>query len=232
MSDATGSSVPNRAVVNNAGFDPIQGFHTNVFVHNQLTGNPILFGGFTSFQKTMRNATEPYLPFGRKTPRLLDGENQYGFVLERGLIDVRVMQEVFGFSEMGPEFQADPTPRFVITVQFNAPELEQRGVFTRNVGADTYALNQIPNNGGAGSQRRAIGGYRLYFAKIDSVTIGAMAGRNVVATRIEGLCESIAAIDSSKLSSTITSAPRNTVIPQAPTGANSYSVNGRNYLFG
>jgi len=232
MANVPSNTIPNRAVVNNAGLDPIQGFHTNVFVHNQLTGKPILFGGFTSFQKTMRNATEPYLPFGRKTPRLLDGENQYGFVLERGLIDVRVMQEVFGFSEMGPEFQADPTPRFVITVQFNAPELEQRGVFTRNQGADTYAPNKIPDNSGLGDQRRAVGGYRLYFAKIDSVTIGAMAGRNVVATRIEGLCESIAAIDSSKLGSTITTTSLNQTVPQAPTGVNSYSLNSRNYLFG
>lgn len=230
MAVAPGSSVPNRAVVNNVGLDPIQGFHTNVYVHNQLTGKPILFGGFTSFQKTMRNATEPYLPFGRKTPRLLDGENQYGFVLERGLIDVRVMQEVFGFSEMGPEFQADPTPRFVITVQFNAPELNQRGVFTRQQGTDSYADTRLPNTSELGGQRSAIGGYRLYFAKIDSVTIGAMAGRNVVATRIEGLCESIAAIDSSKVQGNNTST--NTVIPQAPAGGVTYSANGRNYLFG
>lgn len=225
------SSVPNRAVVNNSGLDPIQGFHTNVYVHNQLTGKPILFGGFTSFQKTMRNATEPYLPFGRKTPRLLDGENQYGFVLERGLIDVRVMQEVFGFSEMGPEFQADPTPRFVITVQFNAPELNQRGVFTRNQGSDSYADTRLPDSSELGDQRRAVGGYRLYYSKIDSVTIGAMAGRNVVATRIEGLCESIAAINSDKVQGTNTNV-LNTVTPQAPAGGVSYTVGGRNYLFG
>jgi hypothetical protein len=229
-------NAPSRSVVNNAGLDPIQGFHTNVYVHNQSSGVPVLLGGFTSFQKTMRNATEPYLPFGRKTPRLLDGENQYGFVLERGLIDVRVMEEVFGFSEMGPEFQADATPRFVITVQFNAPELQGRGIFTRNQGSDTYTGTPTAGRGQQITERSAVGGYRLYFAKIDSVTIGAMAGRNVVATRIEGLCESIAAINSDAVIGN-----RNSQLGEiqgTPTTPNTNNIqyqagnNGRNYLFG
>ena len=58
-----------------------------------------------------------------------------------------------------------------------------------------------------------------------------MAGRNVVATRIEGLCESIAAIDSDKVQGTNTNV-LNTVTPQAPAGGVSYTVGGRNYLFG
>jgi hypothetical protein len=230
-------TAPSRSVVNNAGLDPIQGFHTNVYVHNQASGVPVLLGGFTSFQKTMRNATEPYLPFGRKTPRLLDGENQYGFVLERGLIDVRVMEEVFGFSEMGPEFQSDATPRFVITVQFNAPELQGRGIFTRNQGSDTYTPTQSATRGQLPGERRAVGGYRLYFAKIDSVTIGAMAGRNVVATRIEGLCESIAAINSGAVIGAIPDQQLGQVqgTPSTPNTTNlQYQAgnNGRNYLFG
>jgi hypothetical protein len=231
------ANAPSRSVVNNAGLDPIQGFHTNVYVHNQSSGAPVLLGGFTSFQKTMRNATEPYLPFGRKTPRLLDGENQYGFVLERGLIDVRVMEEVFGFSEMGPEFQADPTPRFVITVQFNAPELQGRGIFTRNQGTDTYTTTSSGGRGQLLDNRTAVGGYRLYYAKIDSVTIGAMAGRNVVATRIEGLCESIAAINSGAVIGN-PSQQRLEDVQGTPTIPNNSNLvyqagnNGRNYLFG
>ena len=226
------ATAPSRAVVNNSGLDPIQGFHTNVYVHNQSNGVPVLLGGFTSFQKTMRNATEPYLPFGRKTPRLLDGENQYGFVLERGLIDVRVMEEVFGFSEMGPEFQADPTPRFVITVQFNAPELQGRGIFTREQGKDTYAGTRSAGRGQFTDERRAIGGYRLYYSKIDSVTIGAMAGRNVVATRIEGLCESIAAITESSVLGRVNENDVQGTPRPVDTSRLQYSVGSRNYLFG
>ena len=177
-----------RIVVNNAGLDPLQGFHTTVYVNDQRTGMPVLAGGFTSFQKTMRNATEPYMPFGRKTPRLLDGEFQYGWVLERGMLDIRVMEEVFGFDHMGAEFKADPTPRFIITVEFNAPELHETGAFygsnAPKFGMNTGLLTGTP-------KRSAQGKYQLLFAKVDSVTTGAMSGRNVVATRIEGLCEAI-----------------------------------------
>ena len=182
----------NRIVVNNATLDPIQGFHLNVYMNDQANGEPVLVGGFTSFQKTMRNATEAYMPFGRKTPRLLDGEFQYGWVLERGLLDIGILKDVFGVDEVGPEFKADPTPRFVITVEVNAPELDQRGVNFPIRGN----LNQSGSNNG-GRARNASGKYQLIYAKIDSVTLGAMAGRSVVATRFEGLCESIRFIDNS-----------------------------------
>lgn len=176
----------NRIVVNNATLDPIQGFHLNVYMNDQGTGDPVLVGGFTSFQKTMRNATEAYMPFGRKTPRLLDGEFQYGWVLERGLLDIGVLKDVFGVDQVGPEFKADPTPRFVITVEINAPELDGRGI--------NFPIRGGPNRNG-GRTRNATGKYQLIYAKIDSVTLGAMAGRSVVATRFEGLCESIRFID-------------------------------------
>lgn len=176
----------NRVAVNNATLDPIQGFHLNVYMNDMSSGNSVMVGGFTSFQKTMRNATEAYMPFGRKTPRLLDGEFQYGWVLERGLLDIRILEDCFGFERVGAEFKADPTPRFVITVEINAPELNKAGVFGGIGGANTSAIttNRIDN-------RESMGKYQLLFAKIDSVTLGAMAGRNVVAVRLEGLCESI-----------------------------------------
>lgn len=174
----------NRVVVNNATLDPIQGFHLNVYMNDMASGVPVMVGGFTSFQKTMRNATEAYMPFGRKTPRLLDGEFQYGWVLERGLLDARILEDCFGFNKVGAEFKADPTPRFVITVEINAPELHESGVHNDQTGNTGTA--KTSNN-----KRSAKGKYQLLFAKIDSVTLGAMAGRNVVAVRLEGLCESI-----------------------------------------
>lgn len=175
----------NRVVVNNATLDPIQGFHLNVYMNDMASGAPVMVGGFTSFQKTMRNATEAYMPFGRKTPRLLDGEFQYGWVLERGLLDIRILEDCFGFSRVGAEFKADPTPRFVITVEINAPELHESGVHNDQNGNSGTARNP------SSAKRSAKGKYQLLFAKIDSVTLGAMAGRNVVAVRLEGLCESI-----------------------------------------
>jgi hypothetical protein len=171
-----------RIITNNASLDPIQGFHLNVYMNNQASGDPVLVGGFTSFQKTMRNATEAYMPFGRKHARLLDGEFQYGWVLERGLLDIGILKDIFGVDSVGPEFRAEPTPRFTITVEINAPELDGKGI--------NFPIgNQYNQNGG--QTRSAKGKYQLIFAKIDSVTLGAMAGRSVVATRFEGLCESI-----------------------------------------
>lgn len=171
-----------RIITNNASLDPIQGFHLNVYMNDQASGNPVLVGGFTSFQKTMRNATEAYMPFGRKHARLLDGEFQYGWVLERGLLDIGILKDIFGVDSVGPEFRAEPTPRFTITVEINAPELDGKGI--------NFPIgNQYNQNGG--QTRSAKGKYQLIFAKIDSVTLGAMAGRSVVATRFEGLCESI-----------------------------------------
>ena len=175
-----------RIITNNASLDPIQGFHLNVYMNDQASGKPVLVGGFTSFQKTMRNATEAYMPFGRKHARLLDGEFQYGWVLERGLLDIGILKDIFGVDDVGPEFRAEPTPRFTITVEINAPELHDKGI--------NFPITSQYNQSGS-QKRSAQGKYQLIFAKIDSVTLGAMAGRSVVATRFEGLCESIRFIE-------------------------------------
>lgn len=223
------SVAQSRIVANNAGFDPLQGFHTTVYVNDQATGMPVLAGGFTSFQKTMRNATEPYMHFGRKTPRLLDGEFQYGWILERGMLDIRVMQEVFGFDNMGAEFKADPTPRFIITVEFNAPELHTAPAYYGGV-----AKNGSPTIIAPQGQRSSVGKYQLLFAKVDSVTTGAMSGRNVVATRIEGLCEAIKYVPTTDIQSSGRTGMA--VAPKYDSKPNLTNVkigtNDRNYLFG
>lgn len=223
-----------RVAVNNATLDPIQGFHLNVYMNDMANGTPVMVGGFTSFQKTMRNATEAYMPFGRKTPRLLDGEFQYGWVLERGLLDIRLLQDCFGFERVGAEFKADPTPRFVITVEMNAPELEKQGVYFNpggNPGGNTGTVSQPPSS--TTDERMAKGKYQLLFAKIDSVTLGAMAGRNVVAVRLEGLCESIRFTPGGSLLNTnrgTVTERNNTPLAGFNNNANPVTVSG-NYLF-
>ena len=223
------SVAQNRIVANNAGLDPLQGFHTTVYVNDQATGQPVLAGGFTSFQKTMRNATEPYMPFGRKTPRLLDGEFQYGWVLERGMLDIRVMQEVFGFDNMGAEFKADPTPRFIITVEFNAPELHTAPAYYGGVEQKSKGTLIAPDG-----QRSALGKYQLLFAKVDSVTTGAMSGRNVVATRIEGLCEAIKFVPSTEIQSSGRTGRAVQPLYDSKPNLTNVKIGGadRNYLFG
>lgn len=172
--------------VNNAILDPLQGFHTTVFINDQVTGKPVLLGGFTGFQWTIMNATERYLPFGSKNSRLLDGINAYGWTLERGMIDDRIMQEVFGQQQVGSEFKAIPNPRFVITVQFNAPELHNTSVYYGNQAVE---VNQESNVLGQG--RSATGRYQLRFAKVDNLTVAGASGGNVIANRLEGMCEDI-----------------------------------------
>jgi hypothetical protein len=185
-----------KSVVNNALRDPLQGFDCDVYVIDQGTGQQVIIGRFVSFQMTVRNATEPYMEFNQRVARLLDGEFQFGWVLERGLIDVRILEDTFGLSSMSREQRISRSPRFTIVVEMNAPELDDA----------TPAYNSPDNNPdfellvegrplGARSTRKAIASYRLMWAKPDALTMGFMAGRAVVATRWEGLCEGIEYVD-------------------------------------
>lgn len=177
-----------RAAVNNAILDPLSGFDVDVFVQDQVTGAQMLAGSFTSFQFTVRNSTEPYLEFNNRIPRLLDGEYQFGWVLERGCIDVRFIQQTFGIDSMSREMRLNRSPRFQITVELNAPELE--GTKGSETG-DGYSYNSSGSDDLNSDVRKAKGRYRLIYAKTDALTFGAMAGRSVVANRWEGLCEGI-----------------------------------------
>lgn len=220
--------------VNNGGLDPLQGFHTTVFINDQATGKPVLLGGFTGFQWTMMNATERYLAFGGKNSRLLDGINAYGWTLERGMIDDRIMQEVFGQQQVGAEFKANPNPRFVITIQYNAPELEGAPVYYGNTPVETNLQTNPPL---LGSSRSATGRYQLRFAKVDNLTVAGAAGGNIIANRLEGMCEDIVYFPDVK---TQGSASDNT--PIAPFNFNDINPSiaivkpgggaQRNYLFG
>lgn len=182
-----------RVTVNNAMRDPLQGFDAEVYVLDQGSGQQLMVGRFTSFQLTVRNATEPYLEFNQRIPRMLDGEFQFGWVLERGLIDVRVLENVYGARSLYREQRLSRSPRMMINVELNAPELDE-GTVTTGSGS-TFDASVEPVVGGTSdlvqsrTNRKSIGTYRLTYAKVDSLTLGMMAGRSVIATRMEGLCE-------------------------------------------
>lgn len=168
------------ASVNNALRDPIQGFDCDVWVTSQATGQLTWVGNFTSIQIVVRNATEPYLELNQRVPRLLDGEYQMGWVLERGQLDVNALADTFGITAISRELRLSRSPRFQITFEMNAPELD-RLAYTPN--------GEISNQ--SVSNRDTTGQYLLTFCKVDSYTIGVMAGRSVVANRWEGMCEGI-----------------------------------------
>ena len=195
------------AAVNNALLDPLQGYDADVWAVDQATGNYLLVGRFTSIQITIRNATEPYMEFNQRVPRYLDGEIQIGWVLERGQIDTRILEQTFGVSALTRELRLNRMPRFQITFEMNAHELD-----TVNAGGSTgpdYQADQgiigngglLLGNGPAGydQRRKASGQMMLTFCKVDSLTIGAMAGRSVIANRWEGLAEGIESVDRSQI---------------------------------
>jgi hypothetical protein len=179
-----------RTAVNNALLDPLQGFDIDVYVQDQGSGAQVMVGSFTSFQHTMRNATEPYMEFNQRVPRLLDGECQFGWVMEQGLIDTRIMENTFGFNYIGRELRMSRFPRFQITIVHYAPELES-GTAGNDIQAVTPFNSVVVGSGVVTSRqnRKATGQTRLLFAKTDSLTVGYMAGRSVVGCRWEGLCE-------------------------------------------
>jgi len=190
------------APVNNAILDPMQGFDADVWVIDQATGQYNLVGRFTSIQLTIRNATEPYLELNQRVPRLLDGEFQFGWVLERGMLDSRVLEQTFGYNAITRELRNNRNARFQISFSVQAPELQNRGRTVTSEVKDNFGQNIIgykPEGSGITSntmhQRLAVGEYLLTFCKVDSFTLGINAGRNVIANRWEGMCEGIEFID-------------------------------------
>jgi hypothetical protein len=200
------------AAVNNSLLDPLQGFDADVWVTDQATGQYRLIGRFTSIQLTIRNATEPYLEFNQRMPRYLDGEIQIGWVLERGQLDSRILQHTFGFSAMTREMRIGRSPRFQIAFEMEARELDLDRTADSAQGAQTYDPNQgtigngelnvegLSSNPDQGVlRRRAKGKYLLTYCKVDSLTIGATAGRSVIANRWEGLSEGIEFIEATSV---------------------------------
>jgi hypothetical protein len=200
------------AAVNNALLDPLQGYDADAWVLDQATGRYLMVGRFTSLQITIRNATEPYMEFNQRVPRYLDGEMQIGWVLERGLIDTRILQQVFGISALTRELRLNRMARLQITFEMSADELDntnQSSDGNRNsmppdyneatgtIGNGELFINRGPS--GWNPRRSAKGQLMLTYCKVDSLTLGAMAGRSVIATRLEGLAEGIEEVDRTSL---------------------------------
>jgi len=232
------------APLNNANLDPFQGFDADVWVLDQTTGAYILVGRFVSIQITVRNTTEPYMEMNQRIPRYLDGEIQIGWVLERGMTDVRILQQTFGFDKLSRQMRLNRQNRLQISFSVNAPDLQMAGDMGGKNAAAFYQKGSSINGDGNTStdlgsyngafqnsfiapndntsvttnfaekpidnitkytgitaasfqKRDSIGRLRLTMAKVDSLTIGATAGRSVIANRWEGVAEGIEWVDDS-----------------------------------
>lgn len=171
-------------MLNQGGADPLQGFDVGVWVADQATGGKVLLGQFTSLVLTVRNATEIYMEMGSRFPRYLDGEFQIAFVLEKGLLDVNVFQQTFGFNQVTRRKRFGRSPRFEITFTMNP------------VDADVLEGNTLSAMDQAVISRDVTGRFVLETAKIDSWHLAATSGRHVVAVQWQGVAEGFSAITS------------------------------------
>jgi hypothetical protein len=207
-----------KAPVNNIGLDPIQGFDIAAWVQDSASGQLALFGDFQSITLTIRDSTETYLPLGTRFPVYLNGEIQIAFVIEQGLVDMNFMQRTFGVQNMVREQLVTRGPRFQLTFDANAYELNKNYVdiasktgaaqseinyrtggttFNQIVGGsndkfvESSLVGSKSNSSYNGQVPLAQGRYELQRCKIDSLSVGIMPGRRVIAQRWEGVAEGI-----------------------------------------
>jgi len=200
--------------VNNTGLDPLQGFDFHVWVQDVCTGKVAWFGLFQSLTLSIRDATETYLELGQRIPIHLNGEIQVAWVLEQGLVDIGFIERTFGVSQLRRDMYITRGPRFQISFDAYAGELESfhqantPGDLERNSnvgyrqGADeyfTFAPESYAGNSASGYKHRAMaeGRYDILRAKVDSVSLGIMPGRRVAAVRWEGVAEGISFVKES-----------------------------------
>lgn len=186
---------PFGSVVNNAILDPLAGFDVEVWCTDLATGQILDVGQFQSCTFTIRNATETYLPLGTRSPRYYDGEIQIAWVLERGKLSTDYLEAWFGTSDISADKYLSRGPRFQITVDFNAVELQG------TVSDTTYVVNSVkkpsPNFFNSDTKnflmknRQAKGQLHLTRCKLDSMSTGIMPGRRIIADRWEGVAEGI-----------------------------------------
>lgn len=172
-------------MLNLGGADPVQGFDVGVWVSDASNpGNKVLMGQFTSVVVTVRNATEAYIEFGQRYPRYLDGEFQIAFVLEKGLLDMNVFQQTFGFKRVSRQKRFGRSPRFDITFAVNPVDAD---VLEQTIAS---AIDTPPFD------RDATGRFILEQCKVDSWHFAATSGRQVVATQWQGVAEGFSAVTS------------------------------------
>jgi hypothetical protein len=173
------------AVTDHAGPDPIQGYDVDVWVQDASDGSSVLLGSFTSIVVTIRNATEAYLTLNERIPRYLDGEVQIAWVMEKGLLDINVLKQSFGFAEMVRTQRFNRSPRFTITFSMNTYQ---------ELKTQTPLLNAFTNHAsGQQMSRDPDGRFTLVHCKVDSWHFAATSGKQVVATQWQGVCEGIRA---------------------------------------
>jgi hypothetical protein len=201
--------------VNNTGLDPLQGFDFHVWVQDVCTGKVAWFGLFQSLTLSIRDATETYLELGQRIPIHLNGEIQVAWVLEQGLVDMQFIQRTFGVDQLRRDMYITRGPRFQISFdayageletfhQLNAPGKMDRDQATGyRQGSDEYFTFNLDQYAGYGQDGKpggeggrfgatAQGRYDILRAKVDSVSLGIMPGRRVAAVRWEGVSEGIA----------------------------------------
>ena len=204
-------------IMDHGGPDPIQGFDVDVWVQdpsrNDLNvnglvspgdqaGSLVLLGSFTSIVVTMRNATEAYMELNQRMPRYLDGEFQIAWVMEKGMLDIWMFKQTFGFSTIRRNIRFNRSPRFVITFQSNTNGELHPVIHTPNL---TYTNNVV---------RQTDGRIALYMCKPDSLHIAATAGKQVVASQWQGVAEGFTTLSTPLFTETVGVA--DTTIPSTP----------------
>lgn len=192
--------------VNNTGIDPLQGFDFEVWVLDVCTGKIAWFGKFQSLTVSIRDATETYLELGQRIPIHLNGEIQVAWVLEQGMVDMAFVYRTFGVKAIRRDAFITRGPRFQISFDANAYEIEEQikqggkapsdGVMDRTAGplyrwgSEEHSVFS-PESYYAGEKATAKGRYDIMRAKVDNVSLGIMPGRRVAALRWEGVAEGI-----------------------------------------
>lgn len=187
-----------NSVSNNALLDPLQGYDADVWVIDQATGSWILTGRFTTIELVFRNTTRPYIELNQRVMRQLDGTFMMGWTMERGQLDGRVLQQTFGYSKIGRSLRVNRHPRMQITFQVNAPELHDQpsdissdDTFSQNNNADLFSGVSTANatSGNVEKNRNARSMVALKFCKVETFTLRAEAGDEILSNRWEGVAE-------------------------------------------
>lgn len=197
---------PFRASVNNLGPSPMQGFDIEVWATDLATGQVLDIGQFQSCTYTVRNATETYLTLGQRIPTYHDGEIQIAWVLERGRLNADNLNAWMGTNDINRDRYLGRGPRFQLTIDFNAPELQGNGISPNTYVVESGPIATNPNNiynPAASNNKQFLGGdsnlpgantngrLHLVRCKVDSMSTGIMPGKRIIADRWEGVAEGI-----------------------------------------
>lgn len=187
-----------QPVIDNALLDPFQGYDADIWAVDQATGKWVLVGRFTSMEMVFRNTTRPYIEFGQRVMRQLDGSFMIGWTMDRGQLHADVLSQTFGYSRVTRSLKINRHPRMEIIFQINSPELERntRPKFSSQAsgGRDMF---DIVGNGDESyvNQRNASAKIVLEMCKVETFSIRGEAGDEVITNRWEGVAEGYRVID-------------------------------------